>query len=58
MFTRISERAKVELENAEKAASEANIKRAEAKNEASNLETTINNLKKLQEARYDSAEAE
>ena len=57
MFTRISERAKVELENAEKAASEANIKRAEARTEENDLESTINNLKKLQEARYDSEEA-
>ena len=57
MFTRISERAKVELENAEKAASEANIKRAEARTEKNDLESTISNLKKLQEARYDSEEA-
>ena len=50
-------RAQVALENAQKAVEEANIERAQKKEESQNLESTINNLRKLQAARYDSEEA-
>ena len=46
------------LEKAEEALSEANIERATKREEARNLEATINNLEKLQKARYSSEEAE
>lgn len=57
-ISRFSQRAAVELENAEKALETAKIERAEKNSEAKNLESTITNLEKLQKARYDSAEAE
>lgn len=55
---RVENRAKYELENAEKVTKEANVERAQKREEARSIEETINNLKKLQKARYDSAEAE
>lgn len=57
-ISRQSQRAAVELENAEKNLESAKIERAERNSEAKNLESTITNLEKLQKARYDSAEAE
>ena len=57
VIKRIVDRDKVELENLEKAATEANVKRAEAKENTSNLEQTINNLRDLEKARYESEEA-
>lgn len=48
----------VMYENAKKAAEEANIERATKASESRNLESTINNLKKLQKAQYDSEEAQ
>ena len=48
---------KEKLENAEKVLQEAELERAQKKETARNLESTIENLKKLQEVRYESEEA-
>lgn len=52
------EKAQQDLQKAEEIAEETNIERAKKKEEVRNLETTINNLEKLQKARYKSEEAE
>ena len=49
---------KEKLEKAEQAFSDAEIERATKKEEARNLASTLENLKKLQAARYESEEAE
>ena len=45
------------IQKAEEALQEAEIERAQKKEDARNLEATLENLRKLQEARYDSEEA-
>ena len=57
-ITRITNRAKVELENAKKAAEEANIKRVEKKDSYTNLNSYLQRLEELNKSRGDSIEAE
>lgn len=53
-----SRKIEFEIEKAKKKAEEKNLDRAKAAEEERNLKTTIENLEKLQKARYQSAEAE
>ena len=57
-ITHFSNRAKVELENAKKAAEEANIERAESKEEYKSLESYTKRLKELNKTRFESNEAQ
>ena len=57
-FQRISERAKAELENAEKAVESANAERAEKKEELRSLSDYAKKLREVEAARFDSNEAE
>lgn len=54
----LAQRSQVLYANAKKSAEEAQIERAQKQSEARGLESTINNLKKLQKAQYDSEEAQ
>ena len=58
VIQRVSQRAKVELENAKKAAEEANIERAGKKESYQSLVDYVKKLKELEQARFDSTEAE
>lgn len=50
--------ATADLEQANKELEEANIEKAKAQEEETNLQTSLDNLKRLQKARFSSAEAE
>ena len=58
VIQRVSQRAKVELENAQKAAQQANINRAEKNEEYKSLVDYTKKLKELEKARFDNNEAE
>ena len=58
LWNHVTNRAKVELENAKKAAEEANIERAESKEEYKSLESYTKRLEELNETRFESNEAQ
>lgn len=53
-----AQKAQEALDKAQQASQEADIKRAEARNRVTELKQTIDNLKRLEKARYDSEEAQ
>ena len=57
-FGVVSKKLEFDIEKAKENAEKKNLDRATAAEEERNLKSTIENLKKLQEARYQSAEAE
>lgn len=57
-ITHFGNRAKVELENAQKAAENANIERAQKKEEYKNLQNYTDKLKELEKTRFESEESQ